>query len=106
MSVTLWLKEAVLESSTISLHPLRHDHADALAEAAADGELWELWFTSVPRLETVGKYIDDALSEQAAGRALPFVVVHNAWLNSYRRQRKKGYLRDSSLLNTTHQPGL
>ena len=47
------------------------------AEAAADGELWELWFTSVPRPDTVGKYIDDALNEQAAGRALPFVVVHN-----------------------------
>lgn len=77
MSATLWLKEAVLESSTISLHPLRHDHAEALAEAAADGELWELWFTSVPRPETVTKYIDDALNEQAAGRALPYVVVHN-----------------------------
>lgn len=77
MSVALWLKETVLKSRTICLHPLRHDHADALAEAAADGELWELWFTSVPRPDTVGKYIDDALNEQAAGRALPFVVVHN-----------------------------
>jgi len=78
MSAASWLKEGVLESHTVSLHPLRPDHATALAEAAADGNLWELWFTSVPRPETVASYIEDALNEQAAGRALPFVVVHNA----------------------------
>lgn len=77
MPVASWLKGGLLEGRTVSLHPLRADHATALAQAAADGALWELWFTSVPRPETVTKYIDDALNEKAAGRALPFVVVHN-----------------------------
>ena len=36
---------------------------------------WELWYTQVPSAETVDAYVDYALSEQAAGRALPFVVV-------------------------------
>ena len=30
------------------LVPLRPDHADALAEAVRDGELWKLWYTHVP----------------------------------------------------------
>ncbi|CAI1954321.1 GNAT family N-acetyltransferase [Serratia proteamaculans] len=73
-----WLMETELKSESISLIPLRKEHASQLVEAASDGRLWELWFTSVPNEDTVADYISLALSEQAAGRALPFVVVHNA----------------------------
>lgn len=77
MSDSSWLIETELKSKTVSLIPLRKEHAAALVEAAADGRLWELWFTSAPNESTVDDYVDFALSEQAAGRALPFVVVHN-----------------------------
>ena len=37
-----------LEGYGVRLEPLTLDHRDGLAAAASDGELWRLWFTSVP----------------------------------------------------------
>lgn len=63
-----------LEGHGVRLEPLVSEHVDALKRAAADGNLWELWFTSVPKLEDTAKYIDDALAGQAAGHMLPWAV--------------------------------
>ncbi len=63
-----------LQGRHVRLEPLQHEHADGLIAAASDGELWKLWYTSVPGPETVSKYIDTALEWQSQGRALPFVV--------------------------------
>ncbi|OYV71821.1 MAG: GNAT family N-acetyltransferase, partial [Gemmatimonadetes bacterium 21-71-4] len=46
----------------------------ALAAAATDGRLWELWYTVVPEPGQVAKYIADALAGQAAGHVLPWAV--------------------------------
>ena len=46
----------------------------ALGQAAADGRLWELWFTSVPRPKGCAAYIADALKGQRAGHMLPWAV--------------------------------
>jgi RimJ/RimL family protein N-acetyltransferase len=67
-------KPVVLEDRGIRLEPLSHDHREGLAAAAADGELWNLWFTSVPTPATTQKYIDDALKGQEAGHMLPWAV--------------------------------
>lgn len=63
-----------LEGNGVRLEPLRAEHAPALAAAAADGELWKLWYTSVPEPQGFDKYIDDALDGQRAGHMLPWVV--------------------------------
>lgn len=63
-----------LEGCGVRLEPLTLEHTQALAAAAADGELWDLWYTSVPRPETAGAYIAAALDGQAAGTMLPWVV--------------------------------
>src|SRR3982751_6313667 len=63
-----------LEGHGVRLEPLQPDHAVALARAAADGELWKLWYTSVPEPENTVKYIDDALAGQTAGHMLAWVV--------------------------------
>lgn len=63
-----------LENSAVRLEPLARDHAPALAKAAADGELWNLWYTSVPGPHSVHSYIEKALAAQAAGHELPFVI--------------------------------
>ena len=63
-----------LESSTIRLEPLSHEHEAGLRAAAGDGKLWELWFAAVPEPENVGRYIDDALAGQEAGHMLPWAV--------------------------------
>jgi RimJ/RimL family protein N-acetyltransferase len=64
----------VLEGRGIRLEPLKEDHADALAEAAGDGRLWELWFTAVPEPDKMRGYVADALKGQRDGHMLPWVV--------------------------------
>jgi RimJ/RimL family protein N-acetyltransferase len=41
----------VLHGAHARLDPLSPDHHDALCNAARDGELWRLWYTSVPSPE-------------------------------------------------------
>ena len=67
-------KPIVLEGNGVRLEPMTVDHAKDLGVAAADGNLWELWFTSVPEPTKTAKYIDDALEGQRAGHMLPWVV--------------------------------
>ena len=63
-----------LEGHGVRLEPLAREHRDGLAAAAADGQLWELWFTSVPEPAQTGSYIDVALAGQQAGHMLPWAV--------------------------------
>ena len=63
-----------LEGHDIRLEPLAPEHAAALAAAASDGRLWELWVTSVPAADEVGAYIGEALDGLRAGHMLPWVV--------------------------------
>ena len=67
-------RPVTLEAHGVRLEPLAREHRDALASAAADGALWELWFTSVPRPEETERYIAQALAGLEAGHMLPFVV--------------------------------
>lgn len=73
-----WLYETTLQGKLVTLAPLKREHADALVEAASDGELWNLWYTSVPSRNTIDAYLDQAFKDQDSGRALPFVVMDNA----------------------------
>ena len=67
-------RPATLEGHGVRLEPLSGAHHDALAAAAADGRLWELWFTSVPEPGKTHAYIAAALSGQQAGHMLPWAV--------------------------------
>jgi RimJ/RimL family protein N-acetyltransferase len=64
----------VLEGHGVRLEPLSLEHHDALAAAAADGKLWELWFTSVPEPGQTRAYLEAALAGQRAGHMLPWAV--------------------------------
>lgn len=66
----------VLQRGDIRLEPLAADHRDELIAAASDGELWQLWFTSVPEPAATHSYIADALAGQQAGHMLPWAVRH------------------------------
>lgn len=63
-----------LERNGIRLEPLTPEHHDALVAAASDGELWNLWFTSVPDAAGARQYIADALKGQADGHMLAWAV--------------------------------
>lgn len=64
----------VLEGHGIRLEPLSVEHHAGLLQAAADGELWKLWFTSVPEPGATLNYISDALKGQNEGHMLPWAV--------------------------------
>jgi len=63
-----------LEGNGVRLEPLAPAHADGLRQAASDGELWTLWYTSVPAPAEVEAYIESALAGQAAATMLPWAV--------------------------------
>jgi RimJ/RimL family protein N-acetyltransferase len=64
----------ILEGHGVRLEPLGREHHDALAAAAADGKLWELWFTTVPEPGQTHSYISAALAGLEAGHMLPWAV--------------------------------
>jgi len=68
------VRPIVLEGGGIRLEPLTEQHHDALAAAAADGRLWELWFIAVPPPEGMRTYVADALQGQRDGHMLPWAV--------------------------------
>jgi N-acetyltransferase len=68
------LHPATLEGGGVRLEPLCADHRPALELAAADGELWNLWYTSVPQPGAMSAYVDAALAGQRDGHMLPWVV--------------------------------
>lgn len=70
-----WLREVTLEQDDVILRPMTEGDADAIVEAASDGELWKLWYTSVPSANTIESYLATAMAEKANGTALPFVVI-------------------------------
>lgn len=76
--MTKWLEQIELSGELVTLQPMSSHHADGLIAAASDGKLWELWYTSVPSTQTIDAYIEKALADGAADKALPFVVIDNA----------------------------
>jgi RimJ/RimL family protein N-acetyltransferase len=70
----LALQEVLLQDEYVTLEPLQLDHAAILETAAADGELWNLWFTSVPPPGQARDYVEKALQGQAGGKMLPFAI--------------------------------
>ncbi len=64
-----------LKGACASLVPLSQAHHDDLIEAVRDGELWKLWYTSVPSPEGMAAEIERRLGLQAQGKMLPFAVL-------------------------------
>ena len=69
-----FLDPVTLRGGLVVLEPLTHDHHDGLVEAARDGRLWELWYTSVPTPEGMREEIERRLGQQLLGEMLPFTA--------------------------------
>lgn len=67
-------RPVTLEGNGVRLEPLDETHHDELRSAAADGDLWKLWFTSVPQPDETDGYINNALQGLADGHMLPWAV--------------------------------
>jgi RimJ/RimL family protein N-acetyltransferase len=70
-----WPTPVTLQGTHAALVPLTPDHESALIAAASDGELWKLWYTSVPAPAAMGADIQRRLGLQAKGSMLPFAVL-------------------------------
>jgi RimJ/RimL family protein N-acetyltransferase len=73
-----FIEPVTLHGTHDSLEPLSREHLDAIRMAAADGELWNLWYTSVPAPEKTQGWLDAALDMRERDGAMPFVVRDNA----------------------------
>lgn len=69
-----WIEPVTLAGQHVRLEPLALEHAAGLAAAAADGELWKLWYTSVPEPDQTRAYIETALAQRDTQGWCPFVV--------------------------------
>ncbi len=67
-----------LTGSYVQLIPMDVSHLAGLQEAVKDGELWKLWYTFVPKPESMEKWIIKALHEQDQGISTPFTVALKA----------------------------
>jgi RimJ/RimL family protein N-acetyltransferase len=72
-----WLQPITLSGARVRLEPLDQRHRDDLIEAVKDGELWRLWYTTIPEPRKMAADIDRRLGLQAAGSMLPFAVLDN-----------------------------
>ena len=73
-----FIEPVTLEGWHATLEPLAREHEAELRRAAADGELWQLWYTSVPAPDKTAAYIDAALKMREDLGAMPFAVRDNA----------------------------
>ncbi len=71
----MWAKPITLSGSQVTLAPLSQAHAADLAEASADGNLSQLWYTSVPAPADVPAEIDRRLALQRTGSMVAFAIL-------------------------------
>jgi len=73
-----FIEPVTLRGRVATLEPLAAEHAPALARAAADGDLWRLWYTSIAPPDRMAEYVAAALDMRERFDAMPFVVRDNA----------------------------
>lgn len=69
-----WIEPITLTGLRVVLEPLSLEHLDGMINAVKDGELWKLWFTSIPTPEKAEAYIKTALEMRENAGAMPFIV--------------------------------
>lgn len=63
-----------LQGERVVLEPMTHEHIPALALAVTDGQLWTLWYASVPHPDEMKAYVEQAMADEQRGETLAFVV--------------------------------
>lgn len=72
------LEPITLTGRHVTLVPLAREHRDGLVEAVRDGNLWDLWYTTVPDPEAMAADIDRRLGLKQEGKMLPFTAIDAA----------------------------
>ena len=72
-----FVEPITLKGQHATLEPLAREHEAGVKAAAADGELWQLWYTSVPAPDKIAAWIDASLAMREKLGAMPFVIRDN-----------------------------
>ena len=70
-----WPEAVTLTGESARLELLSQDHGATLTDAVRDGELWRLWYTTIPAPEHMKAEIDRRLALRKQGSMLPFAVM-------------------------------
>jgi len=73
-----WVEPVTLEGRTIRLEPLATGHIGGLVEVGLDPALWRWTLSMIATPDDMRGYLEVALAERAAGRAMPFAIVERA----------------------------
>jgi N-acetyltransferase len=69
-----WIDPIFLLGKHVTLEPMELRHVKDLQAAARDGQLWKLWYTSIPAPENTRAYVKAALQKRDQCGELPFVI--------------------------------
>ena len=72
------VEPVVLAGRFVRLEPLGLDHCAPLCEVGLDPDIWRWTTADVRTPDAIRAYVAAALSDQAAGRALPFATIDAA----------------------------
>lgn len=72
------VEPVTLEGRFVRMEPLSLDHVDALCEVGLEPSLWTWIPTAVRTPAEMRQYVEIALAERDAGRALPFATINRA----------------------------
>lgn len=75
-----WLENIELSGEIVTLEPIRMNHVESLKTAVMDGELWKLWFASVPSPDQMENYVINAIEGSRKGN-IAFAVRNNETKN-------------------------
>ncbi|PUE09270.1 N-acetyltransferase [Limnohabitans sp. T6-5] len=73
--MSLFAAPVTLSGEHVKLVPLAPAHHDDLVQAVQDGELWNHWYTAIPRPEAMATEIQRRLDLQAKGSMCAFAVI-------------------------------
>lgn len=63
-----------LRGALASLEPLALEHAEELAEAVTEEELYKVWYTRLPSPDRMSAEIEKRLTGHAAGQVVPWTI--------------------------------
>jgi len=72
------VEPVVLEGRRVRLEPMRMEHLPALAEVAFEPEVWRWMPMRMESEADLRKWIEQALEQQAMGKAVPWVTISRA----------------------------
>lgn len=76
--MSLFAAPVTLSGQHVKLVPLTPAHHDDLVQAVQDGQLWNHWYTAIPRPEAMATEITRRLELQAKGSMCAFAVIDPA----------------------------